>query len=205
MRYGRGVSPRRSVADTRDTHHAIVRRAMDVASVAGLDGLSIGGLASDLGMSKAGVAGHFANKQQLQLEAIDGAVELFTATIAPSLRERTPGLDRLRAGVEAWFAYLEDNPFPGGCLIQAAAAEQDGRPGPVRDAVVAADGQWRAFLLRELRTAIEAGELPADTDAGQRCFVLLALGAGLNQAVQLRADPQAGDRARRAARALLDR
>jgi len=197
------MSPRRSVAATRDTHEAIVRRAMHVASVAGLEGVTIGRLADDLGMSKAGVAGHFANKEQLQLEAIGAAVALFTARVADATRSARPGAERLLAGLDAWFSYLERSPFPGGCVIEAAVAEQDGRPGPVRDAVAEAVGRWRAFLRGELERALEAGEIAPALEAEPLAFALQALGAGLNQAVQLRGDADAGRHARVAAHALL--
>ena len=53
------MSPRRSRAEAASTHDAIVREAAEGASEIGLEGISIGSLATSLGMSKAGVAGHF--------------------------------------------------------------------------------------------------------------------------------------------------
>ncbi|WP_320669847.1 TetR/AcrR family transcriptional regulator [Patulibacter defluvii] len=197
------MSPRRSVAETRDTHREIVRHAAAVASVAGLEKLSLGGLARDLGMSKAGVAGHFANKEQLQLEAVEAAVAVFTEQVAGVVRDRPPGRAALLDALEAWFAYLERCPLPGGCFLTAAACEYDGRPGPVREAVADAIGRWGRLLRRNVVQAQADGELPAGLDPDQAVFVLQALGPGLNQAVQLHGDPRAGGYARAAARAAL--
>jgi AcrR family transcriptional regulator len=197
------MSPRSSVAEARRTRSRILERAVDLASVEGLDGLSIGRLAGDLGMSKAGVIGHFGSKERLQLETLAAAVERFRRAILDPAREQPAGLPRLLDLCDRWIAYLEGDVFPGGCFVTAASCEWDGRPGPVRDAVRALLELWLGTLEREARAAVEAGDLPAGTDAGQAAFVLNAIAMGTNQAIQLHGDAQAGRRARRAMRRAL--
>jgi AcrR family transcriptional regulator len=197
------MSPRRSVAEALGTRTAILDHSVAVASAEGLEGLTIGRLALDLGMSKSGVLGHFGSKETLQLAVLDRAAEMFRAEVWEPARPAQPGLPRLRALCEAWISYLERGVFPGGCFFVAAAHEFDGREGTVRDAVAALFGAWRERLRKEARRAVEAGDLPAGTDADQVAFELLGVVMALNHAMQLHRDPEAAALARRAVRARL--
>lgn len=193
------MSPRRSAAESKETRAQIIDRARVIASVAGLDGVTIGRLAADLGMSKAGVLGHFGSKEALQLAAFAAAVDNFVRQVPATVPAAPPGLDRLRRLCGAWIHYLEsDGTTPGGCLLASAATEFDGRPGPVRDAVAEATRRWLDVLAAEVHHAVDAGELARDTDAEQIAFELNGVALGTNQAVQLQRDPAAGTRARRA-------
>ncbi|MBY8887916.1 TetR/AcrR family transcriptional regulator [Streptomyces sp. PTM05] len=200
------MSPRHSFAEARRTRERIVQRSVAVASVEGLEGLTIGRLATDLGMSKSGLLGHFGTKEVLQLAALERASDIFSAAVwAPAAAAR-PGLTRLRAVCEEWITYLEREreAFPGGCLFTTAVVEFDGREdGPVRDAVARLFRTWRRRLIVDLRIAVRAGELPAGTDPRQVAFELIGLYMGLNQAIQLLHDRQAPDRTRRALTRLL--
>ena len=194
------MSPRRSAAAAQETRATIVARAVDVASTDGLEGLTIGRLADDLAMSKAGVIGHFGSKQRLQLAALEAAVAIFAREVWEPLADRPAGRARLLALCDAWVAHLERGTFPGGCFLTAASNEFDGREGPVRDAVAAALERWRAVIERDVRAAVAVGELPAATDPAQVWFECNALAMGLNQALQLHRDRSAPERARRAMR-----
>src|SRR3954470_14074048 len=120
---------RRSAADALDTRRAILDRAVDVASREGLDGMTIGRLADDLSMSKAGVIGHFGSKQRLQLAALEEAVAIFTREVWLPVAELPAGRERLLAISDAWIAHLRSGVFPGGCFLTAASMEFDGRDG----------------------------------------------------------------------------
>jgi AcrR family transcriptional regulator len=192
------MSPRRSAAEAAGTRTAIVGRALELGSLEGLEGLTIGRLAGDVGMSKSGLIRHFGSKEGLQLAALQAAIELFQREIWEPVADEPPGLVRLRAMCEAWLSYLERDVLPGGCFLTAAASEFDGRGGPVRDATRKAWARWLRTIEGEVRTAIEAGELPADTDPEQVAFELNGIVMGLNNALQLHGDREAPARARRA-------
>ena len=190
------MSPRRSAAAALDTRRTILARAVDVASVQGLEGLTVGTLADDLHMSKAGVIGPFGSKEELQLAALERAVEIFTDRVWRPAADAEPGLPRLRALYDARFDYLTEPVFPGGCFLAGASTEFDGRPGPVRDAIAAALDRWEAVLRAEVRVAIDAGDLPAGTDPEQLVFELEAFAVAANTALQLHRDPRGARRAR---------
>jgi AcrR family transcriptional regulator len=191
--------PRRSAAAALATRRSIVDRAVDVASLDGLEGLTIGRLAGDLEMSKAGVIGHFGTKEALQLAALEQAIDVFTREVwAPAVDEQ-PGAARLLAIADAWVSYLERGVFPGGCFLTAASCEWDDREGPVRDRIAAALAQWHRTLAAEARVA------GLDDDPKQIAFEMNAIAMGLNQALQLNGDRDAPARARRAMRRMLNR
>jgi AcrR family transcriptional regulator len=192
------MSPRRSAAEAASTRTVIVERALSLGSVDGLEGLTIGRLADEIGMSKSGLIRHFGSKQGLQLAALDAAVDLFRREIWDRAAGEPVGLARLRALCEAWISYLERDLLPGGCFLTAAATEFDGRGGPVRDATRKAWARWLRVLEGEARTAIEAGELPRDRDPAQIAFELNGIGMALNNALQLHEDRAGVGRARRA-------
>jgi AcrR family transcriptional regulator len=173
------------------TRSAILERAVDLASVEGLEGLTIGRLASELEMSKSGLFAHFGSKEELQLATVEAAAARFYAeAIAPAQSERE-GAPRLRAYCESYLDLLERGVFAGGCFWAAAAAEFDDRPGPVRDAVQAGVIAWMGEL--ECQAAIAGVEQPAEL-----AFELYSLGLGANACLRLLADERAFNRARSA-------
>ena len=192
------MSPRRSAAEAAGTRTAIVERAVEVASTQGLEGLTIGRLAADMRMSKAGVIGHFGTKERLQLAAVQAALDIYRREVWEPAAGAQPGLQRLRAVCDAWISYFEREVFPGGCFLTAASCEFDDREGPVRDLVASTMRGWLKTLAREVRTAVERGELPAHTDPAQVAFELNAIAMGANQQIRLFHDRDGLERARRA-------
>jgi AcrR family transcriptional regulator len=182
---------RRSALDALETRRAILRRAADLASVEGLEGLTIGRLAAELGMSKSGVIGQFGSKEELQLATLEHAADVFRECVWDPVRHVEPGLPRLLAICESWTRYADGPAFTGGCFIAAASFEWDGRGGPVHDALAEVTALWRRQLVADVKLAVRAGDLPPDTDPEQVAFSLEALAAGMNPARQLHGDSRA--------------
>ena len=184
---------------------AILERSVQMASRDGLEGLTIGALAANLGVHKSSVHSLFGSKQELQLATLSAArAILVDQVIAPGLSSDV-GLPRLRAIGDAWCDYLASEVFSGGCFLCAASAEMDGRPGPLRDAVALVMGEWISVLSTNVEAALTAGELRADVDPGAMAFRLNALGMAANWERQLLNDPSGIEHARSAWRAELDR
>lgn len=196
--------PRRSASQVAESRAAILAAAVASASLRGLEGLTVGRLAGELGMSKSGLIGPFGSKEQLQLATFDAAVRVFVDDVySPAARE-PEGRERLLALCDRWLSFLERDGFPGGCFLTTASVEFDGRPGPVRDAVAAATRRWLRALEREVAAAQKAGELPEATEPADIAFQLNALASGANNVFQLHGDRAVFARARRAMRRLLD-
>ncbi|MDA3644686.1 TetR/AcrR family transcriptional regulator [Saccharopolyspora indica] len=183
------------------SRRAIARHAVDVASLEGLNGLSIGRLATDLGVSKSGVQTLFRTKGNLQLAAAECArAEFQEAVVRPALAEPR-GVARLRALVDRWLAYAEEPLFAGGCFWAANLGDFDSRPGPVRDVLFEHQRDWRELIATELRTAADAEEI-ADLDADLAAFQIDAVLIATNTALRL-GEPGAANRARHAVEAFL--
>jgi len=152
------------------TRQTILKTAADIASVRGLDGISIGGLAEELGLSKSGLFAHFGSKEELQLATIEAARQVYVEeVIAPALSAGS-GLTRLYALSDAFLSYIERQVFPGGCFFASAMAEYDCKPGPIKDKIAELQAAWMDTLRRAVRSAIDAGELRKGTDPEQVAF-----------------------------------
>jgi len=195
--------PRRSIAAVAETRAAVTEAAVDRASVEGLEGLTIGGLAGEVAMRKSSVYSLFGSKQELQLATLEAAIEQFTDEVWGPAADQRPGMARLWALCDSWLAYHEREVMPGGCFLTTATIEFDARPGPLRDAVAAAMKRWLGVLEREVGFAIDAGELPADTEPTDVAFQLNALAAAASYGFQLWRDPAVFARARRSMRRAL--
>jgi AcrR family transcriptional regulator len=186
------------------TRESILRTAADVASVDGLDNLSIGQLAASLDMSKSGLFAHFGSKQDLQLATIEEARRRYAhEVLAPSFAAGT-GIRRLSALCTSFLSYLQRGVFPGGCFFAAAMAEFDARgPGPVRDRIAECQDEWMGILQNAAREAQAQGELDAGCDPRQVAFELEAALLGANWYYRLYSDASYLDRASRAVPARL--
>src|SRR6476661_8131028 len=171
------------------TLSAILDEAARLATVVGLDGLSIGGLARAMGMSKSGVYAHFGSKQDLQLATIESARGTFTEQVLRPALAAPKGIRRLLAACEEFLSHVERGVFPGGCFFSAAAVDVASWPGPVRDAIVSQRTAWLTMLERLAREAQELGELDTTNDPAQLAFELQALLAAANTAYILQGDP----------------
>jgi AcrR family transcriptional regulator len=177
------------------TREAILREAARLATVDGLEGLSIGQLARSTGMSKSGLYAHFGSKLDLQLATIEAARQTFVGEVlVPALR-LPKGIERLLAACEAFLSHVERRVFPGGCFFAAAAVDVGTRTGPVHDAIVAQRLDWLTLLERLAREAAELGQLDSTADPAQLAFELQALLVAANTSFILQGDSRAFDRA----------
>jgi len=188
---------RRTRSDGDRTRRLILDTAVRLATVEGLDGLSIGSLASATKLSKSGVYAHFDSKAALQLATVDNARALFVDVVVVPVLEQG-GLERLQALCESFLTYVENKTLPGGCFFAAAAAELGGRPGPLRERVAANQKDWIALLTTAADEAVARGELCDDTDVATLVFELNALVIAANTAYILHDDPAVLARARTA-------
>jgi AcrR family transcriptional regulator len=183
------------------TRQAIVLKAVSLATVEGLEGLSIGELAKALGISKGGLYAHFGSKQELQLATIDEAERIFNLeVIDPSREVPGEGLPRLVAVCDLYFEHLRRRTFPGGCFFASAVLEMGTRPGPVRERVSAFQQRFIGLIFQYAHQAQELGQLPADEDIALLVFELNGIILAANTSFVMTDDPATLDLARRAVR-----
>jgi len=157
------------------TRQLVLNRTVDIASVEGLEALSVGRLATELRLSKSGVFALFGSKQELQLATVREAARIYVEQVIRPAAETPAGIARVLRLCELWLDYSQGRVFPGGCFFYEVIAEFDARSGPVHDAVVRAQREWTDHVERTVAEARDLGDLPPDTDAPQLAFELIAL------------------------------
>ena len=178
---------------SRDT---ILQAAAQVATVEGLEGLSIGRLASEVGMSKSGLYAHFRSKLELQLATIETASDMFQREVIAPGQAAPPGTARILALCDAFLSHVERGVFRGGCFICSVAAEMKVRPGPVRDRISEFAAGWLRTLEEAVSEAQLRNEIAPEIDPAQLAFESDALLTLASLAFPLFGDPAILQRAR---------
>ena len=185
------------------SRETVMRLAVDIASVDGLEGLSIGTLAMGANLSKSGVVALFGNKEKLQLAAIEAAREIFVAAVIAPALQLQGGRERLEGLLDNWIRYSESRVFAGGCFFAAATAEVASKQGPVHDAVADQLRAWDDTISRVIIRAVDKGELDAPDDVAQLAFEIRSVLDGANTDSLIFGSPAPYARARTTLRRLL--
>ncbi|HEX5584695.1 TetR/AcrR family transcriptional regulator [Gaiella sp.] len=200
------TTPRRRTprSDGIRTRQAILDEAARLATVEGLEGLSLARLAERVGMSKSGLFAHFGSKEELQLATVERATAIFTEDVFEPAAEAPNGLERLQALLESFLSYVEVAVFPGGCFFASAVAELDTRSGPVRDRALGVVADWMSALEGAVRDAQAEGLIDPGVEPAQLVFELDAYALLGNGQFVASGSKEALDRARRAIANRLD-
>jgi AcrR family transcriptional regulator len=164
--------PRKRRSDGERSREAILRAAARLATVEGIEGLSLSRLADAVGMSKSGLFAHFGSKEELQLATIAMASSIYEEVVVVPAQAAAPGVGRLLAYSERFLEHVREEVFPGGCFFASAAAELGTRPGRVRDEAMTVVNGWLALLHAEVVAAQGAGEIEPSLDPAQLVFEL---------------------------------
>jgi AcrR family transcriptional regulator len=168
-----GDEPRPSKGEA--SRAIILLTAAKLATTKGLDGLSIGDLAAEVGMSKSGLYAHFKSKEELELATIETAAAIFNSEVLQPAARAPAGTERLGALVDAFLSHLERRVFPGGCFFASVASELDTRPGPARDRVTQVLDEWLSLLRQCVLDAQACGEIDPRADVAQAVFEIQAM------------------------------
>jgi AcrR family transcriptional regulator len=197
------TSTRRRRSDGERSRRTILQTAARLATVEGLEGISIARLAEASGISKGGLYAHFGSKEELQLATIATASEIFDEHVVSTGMAAPPGRARLVAMTDAFLDHLEGRVFPGGCFFISVAAEFGTRPGRVKQEVAEFLRGWGELLERLVAEARDRGELDPGTDTAQVAFELGGILLAANAGFLLGGDPAVFERARRGIEHLL--
>jgi AcrR family transcriptional regulator len=193
-----GSQTRRARADGERSRQTILRAAADLATVDGLEGISIGNLAAHIGMSKSGLYAHFGSKEELQLATVETARDIFDTEVVEPAQTIIDPLERLQELCDRFLSYVERRVFPGGCFFATTAAEFGTHPGPVRDKVASIQRGWTELLEQLIHEAQTAGSFDATEDPSQLAFELHAYLLMGNTAFVLHDSPASLQQARAA-------
>jgi AcrR family transcriptional regulator len=184
------------------TRQTILERAAALASRVGLDGLTIGRLADELGLSKSGLFAHFRSKEALQEQALEFAAARFVEAVVRPAVGAPRGEPRVRALFERWLQWARTSTARFGCVFVAASTELDDQPGPLRDRLVRLQREWSGFMAGAYRQAVAEGHFKGG-DALQFAHDLHGIMLAYHHAARLLRDARAAERARSAFEALI--
>ncbi|MGC5346466.1 TetR/AcrR family transcriptional regulator [Streptomyces sp. DT24] len=156
------------------TRRLVLQRAVSIASEEGLEGLSLGRLAGELGLSKSGVFALFGSKEELQLATVRAAITVYIEHVVQPARQLPAGLNQVWYLFSNWLRHSEQRVFPSGCFFYSVTAEYDAREGKVHDTVVGAHSNWFTHIEQTITEARDAGEVRDDTDIPQLAFELVS-------------------------------
>jgi AcrR family transcriptional regulator len=198
-----GTEPRPSKGQA--SRASILLTAAKLATTKGLDGLSIGDLAAEVGMSKSGLYAHFKSKEELELATIETAAAVFDSEVLRPAAKAQAGTERLGAVVDAFLSHLERRVFPGGCFFAAVASELDTRPGPARDRVIHVLDKWSSLFRQCIVDAQARGEIDPKAEVGQAAFEIQAMLLAGNFQFVMTNDPTRLNQARKGVEHVLAR
>lgn len=178
-----------------ETRAQILDAAVQQASEAGFESLTIGTLAERTGLSKSGLFAHFGSRTDLQIAALDESARRFTEAVFLPALKAPRGLRRLRALFGNWIVWPERAKLRGSCPMQAASAEYDDQPGAMREAVVERQRHLAGELAKAVQMAVDSGELRADTDPRQFVFEMFGIVLAYYHTQRLLGDSGASARA----------
>ena len=171
------------------TRSRILETALRAASVDGLEGITLGKVAADVGMSKSGLFAHFDSKEALQVDVLTAAAEKFAEVVVTPAFAAPRGEPRLRALFERWLVWEQHESLPGGCVFMHATAELDDRPGPAREALVAQQRRWLETLAKAVRLTVDAGHFRGDVDPELFAFQMYGIVLSYYHSARLFRDP----------------
>ncbi|WP_329566271.1 TetR/AcrR family transcriptional regulator [Kitasatospora sp. NBC_01266] len=186
-----------------ETRRLVLARAVSIASVEGLGGLSLGRLATELSLSKSGVFALFGSKEELQLATVRAAQRIYWDIVIEPVHRQPPGVGQLWELAQRWLEYSRGRVFAGGCFFYAVGAEFDAQPGRVRDVLAEGSRRWHQIVLDFFEAARDCGQLRPDADLEQLTFELVSFLEYANAMSLLHGDEVPYARARRAVLLLL--
>jgi len=161
-----------------ETKKSILEAGLDMASQIGLEQVTIGALAKVTGLSKSGLFAHFQSRENLQIEILQYAGQLFAGSVLIPALQTKAGIARIKQLVSNWNTW--DSQLTGGCVFVSACNDYKDRPGKVRDFVVAQQQEWLGSLRRLAQSAIDADDFRGDADEEQFAFELYSFLLGFH-------------------------
>jgi len=193
------------MGNAESTRERILDQGLALTSQLGLEGVTLGVLADQVGMSKSGLFAHFRSKEEMQIGLLEHTVEVGAAHIIAPAMNKPEGLPRLKALVTNWFGWAPRAGLPGGCPVAAGLFEFDDLEGPVRKKILEMEAEWRGLLTKTVKEASSLGHLRADLDAAQFVWELCGIYLSHHTSQRFLKSPDADRRAQTAFDALLER
>jgi AcrR family transcriptional regulator len=177
------------LAKSEQTLQAIIKTALQIAVVEGLQAVTLGEVAKRMDISKSGVFARVGSVEALQSMVIKEYSRIFVANVFTPSLSAPRGLPRLNAIMRLWIGRGT------GGLHATAAFDLDHVESQLRDELLEAVLAWRVLLKGAIVRCIEEGHLRSETDPSQLTFEINSLMVGFLHESRFVRDPLAHERA----------
>ena len=110
------------------TRQTIVEQSLQLFSVKGYYNTSIKDILESTGLTKGGLYGHFASKEEIWYAVYDEAVNIWRSLVFKGVRQRRDPLERLDTFIQNDMeSYLGGDVFDGGCFFLNMLVELSGQ------------------------------------------------------------------------------
>lgn len=142
------------------TKQNITEKSLQVFSVKGYYNTSINDILEATGLTKGGLYGHFASKEDIWYAVYDEAVKIWRSIVFENIRNITNPLDRIELTVENHLAkYLGRDVFEGGCFFVNMLVEVSGQSEKMKRQILRGFVQFSRLLRRWLEESDDKGLL----------------------------------------------
>lgn len=163
------------VGKAEETKQTIIKKAAVIFNKNGYQRTSMSTLTKALGLTKGAIYGHFADKDELAVEAFRYCVQQVSERVSVRLQFHEGAVDKLRGFATTFLDFFEETVQSGGCpILNTAADSDDAHPqlhGEVRRVLTA----WEGRLIVMVNAGKESGEIRAGADAELFAGTFIAL------------------------------
>lgn len=152
------------------TKEYILRKAAPVFNKKGFAGTSLSDLTEATGLTKGGLYGNFATKEDIALEVFTYAVGEMRQAVRAHVDADMPAVEQLLALLEFYRDYAVHPVVPGGCVLLNTAVEADDNQPALKKKVAAELKRPVRFIRSLLQKAVQNGELEPDGDLTTLAF-----------------------------------
>lgn len=148
-----------------NTRKHIIAKSAELFNQRGYAGSSLSDITELTGIQKGGIYRHFANKDEIAVEAYQYAGSIVNRKIQEAMDKETTAIGKLLVFLRVYENVVEDPPFTGGCpLLNLAVESDDGHPVLRAQARRGMDNALDS-MRRIIAEGIQLGEFRADLDA----------------------------------------
>jgi TetR/AcrR family transcriptional repressor of nem operon len=142
------------------TRQNITEKSLQLFSVKGYFNTSINDILAATGLTKGGLYGHFASKEDIWYAVYDEAVKIWRDIVFKNIRNVINPLERIEITIENHLAnYLGKDVFEGGCFFVNMLVEVSGQSEKMSRQILKGFVQFSRLLRRWLDESDEKGLL----------------------------------------------
>lgn len=154
-----------NVGKAEETRQAIIEKAAVIFNKNGYQRTTMSTLTRALGLTKGAIYGHFADKDELAVEAFRYSVCKIYERIQEQIRDHKGALDKLRALAKSFLVFFEETGKTGGCPILNTAVDSDDAHPQLLHEVRQALTAWKGDIIKLVDLGKSTGEIRIGAEA----------------------------------------